>query len=69
MDWQPIETAPLDVPILGFCPSGPAVIEGHDYQGGTISWWVENSHGFNEDGQVLDVTHWMPLPDPPKESE
>jgi hypothetical protein len=60
-DWQPIETAPRDgTAILGYCDQGPVVIR-NSYG----SWIVENSHGYNEDGEVYDVTHWMPLPEPP----
>ena len=28
-------------------------------------WFVHESYGFNEDGEIYNVTHWMPLPEPP----
>lgn len=60
--WQSIETAPKDgTPILGYCDQGPVVIR-HSYG----SWMVDNSHGYNEDGEVYGVTDWMPLPGAPK---
>lgn len=30
-------------------------------------WFVHNSYGFNEDGEIYDITHWMELPNPPTE--
>lgn len=61
--WQSVETAPIEKAVLVWDGSGITV--GRQYETG--SWFVDNSHGFNEDGQIFDVTHWMPLPDSPNE--
>jgi hypothetical protein len=67
-DWQLIETAPKDVPILVWAPSAP---------GETPVWVVvKDDDDFNiehdGDGLWMDArnahpTHWMPLPAPPSE--
>lgn len=66
-EWQPIETAPKDADIqLG----GPGWVR-HGYwdkyekvhgawTSGRVSSW-----GY-EEVELLDPTHWMPLPEPPK---
>jgi hypothetical protein len=65
-EWQKIETAPKDgTIILAYCPN-------HFYNGGAFigeavfipefSIWEERI-----DGCVVEPTHWMPLPNPPKE--
>lgn len=57
MEWQPIETGPKDgTEILGW--------DGHEVV--TVSWcesheWSTGYAGFYK------ITHWMPLPQPPKE--
>lgn len=77
MDWKPIDSFPFPELAEGkFSAESEAVLiwEGKDcavahctrYRDGSISWWVHDSYGFNEDGQIYDVTHWMPLPAPPK---
>lgn len=56
--WQPIETAPKD---------GTAIIVG----GGTAEWNPNQYGWFSHQGQAIiewEVTHWMPLPEPPKEN-
>lgn len=67
--WQPIETAPRDgTPLLGFVPSY--------YQGkGGICLliWLKNArepdgHWYDGHAFKTDPTHWMPLPEPPKET-
>lgn len=30
-----------------------------------IGWYIHNSRYVNEHGDIPNVTHWMPLPDPP----
>ena len=62
MKWKPIETAPKDgTHTLGFWKPIGGLWYGDDY-GVTYFdsgvWWVE-------DGEVVEPTHWMPLPDPP----
>jgi hypothetical protein len=63
-NWQPIETAPKekDLSLLVWDGQYISVAE----RLGDNSWIIANSYGFNEDGQIYGVTHWMPLPEPPK---
>lgn len=65
MEWQPIETAPVDVDVL--------VTDGSDTQcvarNSTLmeSWQLTYCGSFAEDGDLcFEPTHWMPLPPPPK---
>lgn len=65
MEWQPIETAPMDGSwILGFVSNAnlPAVI------GWVNTEWVGWSPiaASEIDSSVWMITHWMPLPDPPQ---
>jgi hypothetical protein len=72
MTWQPIETAPRDgTPILVWPVKGadgiiPYVVLPftHTNAGVVFVTWIEAA------GEVWatfnDVTHWMPLPEPPK---
>ena len=63
-DWQPIETAPKKGFILA--------TDGNDHW---VVWWTCGSWVYASDyrGEDIDVgsviTHWMPLPEPPKEVE
>lgn len=61
-EWQLIETAPTepDHPILVW--DGSVVVARHS----NGRWWVDNTYGFCEDGQIWEPTHWMPLPEGPK---
>lgn len=58
-EWQPIETAPRDehTEILMYLGKRepPEV---------NVGWWREGVE--DEDPRALLVTHWMPLPEPPK---
>jgi len=56
-EWQPIETAPRDeqVPLLMWTPHAMAVAY---FDNG--EWWILGSRS------VIEATHWMFLPDPPK---
>lgn len=68
MKWQPIETAPKDKLII-------AVVEGRT----RLVKYGKTSHlpwlGFcladqgPEDSDLCKPTHWMPLPEPPKDGE
>ncbi len=63
--WQSIETAPKDEEaFLAWYDGkfGPSC--------GTMIWHPENEgrfHSMTLGTQTKDATHWMPLPDPPKE--
>lgn len=65
-EWQPIETAPKDDTIvLGFAAyeDGCYVVAACVFKHG--GWVIV---GFlNGDDVPIDLTHWMPLPKPPKE--
>jgi hypothetical protein len=66
MDWQPIESAPKDGWFLAFKPSCAVIVgtilDGDhpdcEFDGGVHEGW---SHQY-----VDGITHWMPLPEPPK---
>lgn len=65
MEWQPIETAPMDTHILGVVDGDVRMIR-----------WGKTSHlpiyGFCladqgvEEFDLCEPTHWMPLPPPPE---
>jgi len=73
-EWQPIETAPRDESVLAYSPCEDM---------GIISWNFENDewryqidlddaredsgNGYTDYAVMEHVTHWMPLPEPPKE--
>jgi len=64
MEWQPIKSAPKSAytPIL-VCQSRNGIIR-------TAVWSVRYTHwscGHGPMGFIAEVTHWMPLPDPPAE--
>jgi hypothetical protein len=65
--WQPIETAPKDGTVINVWAEDirfPAVFwTDHD-----IEWWhvTDGKHG-PWPLRGPSPTHWMPLPDPPKE--
>ena len=65
MEWQPIETAPKDeeteIIIAGHWggePDAPQFVTLSRRVPGLINHWEGHSHDL--------VTHWMPLPEPPK---
>lgn len=64
-EWQPIETAPKDgTEVLGFSDMENI---GAGYYFDFILFWKGKwrTSSFLEE---VYVTHWMPLPEPPKES-
>ena len=72
MNWQPIETAPKDGTfIIAASPSGytttamRAEICGWSKRKQT---WINHAGDRFTDGGDLP-THWMPLPEPPKDGE
>lgn len=68
MEWNPIETAPRDGTVILACninyvTYSPIAIRWQTYHpnsAGKITWRTL-------DGWKAEVTHWMPLPEPPKE--
>jgi len=66
--WQPIETAPRDgTQIVAVdCDGQRMVAEYSVLSDGTSVWEI----GHSSDGYILHcgapLTHWMPLPEPPK---
>jgi hypothetical protein len=63
-DWQPIETAPKDgTHILIYDAYGEcSVVYWFTYDNGNDCGWTYDG------GDRFDPSHWMPLPDPPKET-
>lgn len=56
-----LENAGIDNPVLVWDGEWQSVAS-QTPQG---KWFIHNSYGFNEDGQIYDVTHWKPLDPPP----
>lgn len=56
--WMPIETAPRDRPILTYRGAGFIAVAEYALAGGSL-WCVTD--GMN----IVNVTHWQPLPKPP----
>lgn len=59
-EWQPVETMPLEVTVLAYTLQG------------AMGLATREEHGIAKHGITLymgrdnSVTHWMPLPAPPK---
>ena len=71
--WQPIETAPKDKYVLVFSESYGVCVSfytrGIDHESDVIrDGWFSPERDNRDERMVLDgtVTHWMPLPEPPK---
>lgn len=72
--WQPIETAPKDgTPILIWQPGNPkhnfGAADDNRYAIGYWRTWEPNGGWGNRNQQTVISTHWMPLPQPPKEAD
>ena len=66
MEWQPIETAPKDVRILFYW------LKGYSGRGTKVEIGAHNQDEYYDfDGAMFlyEPTHWMTLPDPPKEDQ
>lgn len=78
-DWQPITTAPKStadgrhvngIYLLGYCPE---LDMDNLYSAICIIWWEPHMNKgkgmwYGEGGYEVHPTHWMPLPEPPKEA-
>jgi len=63
--WQLIETAPKDIIIVGYYPAGDEVLDCPYFQ---MTGWDEDSW-FGDTDLDYQPTHWMPIPEPPSDSE
>ena len=67
-EWQPIETAPKDLELEE--SFGPRILGwalGYNVQ---ICEWDDEKEAFVSESALyysIPITHWMPLPEPPKE--
>ena len=67
--WQPIATAPKDGTHLllygEYIPNEPTIMFG---PGEWIGFYIKSKGKWVEHGELdpIDVTHWMPLPQPPE---
>ena len=67
-EWKPIETAPMDwSTILLFCPDSPRN-DGGVCQGYFAAECEGDSNWHAEDREIIQPTHWRPLPTPPQGS-
>jgi len=71
-EWQPIETAPHETPVIILRDGIPCIgekrteIPSFEDTYNAFDYWDDP----NNDGQCWDeclITHWMPLPAPPKD--
>lgn len=79
LDWKPESIAPFNTypgddetyPVLVWVDGYEIAVAYctiyNNYDPPHRCWWINNSHGFNEDGQIYDVTHWVELPEGPSE--
>ncbi len=59
-EWQPIETVPKNgIDVLTYNQRGGICIA---YQSGAEAVWCSSY----SDEVIINPTHWMPLPEPPK---
>lgn len=68
MEWQPIETAPNET-VLIYCPDLGTELKirmGHRCTVFDKPAWTY--HGASAAYYFVEPTHWMPLPDPPKDA-
>jgi hypothetical protein len=64
MEWQPIETAPKDKPVLIWVDGTTCIgINTEDDEG---PYWNEVRLDDGAWGGEIYPTHWMPLPTPPR---
>ena len=64
-EWRDIETAPKDVEVLLWVKvavGSPLVVQGCWY----FDKYIDDSGWIDTNGTIWPVSHWMPLPEPPK---
>lgn len=57
MEWQPIDTAPHDTPVIMALIRRGKVWRVSDGVRSAIAWYSQNGD------RVFEPTHWMPLPE------
>jgi len=76
-EWQPIETAPKDgTKFLAFWPEDefPFVMHWAEFDPETAAeigekgYFTYSEMAISDIGDPPEATHWMPLPDPPKDA-
>lgn len=74
--WQPIETAPKDESGILLKTEYEGIVIGYYgeacYRGNPIKLWMAEDWNADFCGcspEKIEPTHWMPLPEPPKEEE
>lgn len=60
-EWQPIETAPKDGTIVLLYDGAYPIAGFFDFGG-----WIPADVDLQDMWPQIEVTHWMPLPEPPK---
>ena len=67
-DWQPVGTHPHNTPMLIFDGKMICVAEFNtEYK--HHFWTVVGASGYECEDDFETPTHWMPLPEPPKDSK
>lgn len=67
-EWLPIETAPRDgTHYLAYWPAGLSWSHGTMMETWFLADHYESAYESGEPGAPESPTHWMPLPEPPKE--
>ena len=67
MEWQPIEKRANDTHnFLGDVPGYLCLIASDKAPDCGYPYMVANGCWLNENGKEYGITHWMPLPPPPK---
>ncbi len=66
-DWQPITTAPMDGTLV-IITDGQIMEFARNY-GNDCGWWSMDKVDFNYGQWDKELTHWMPAPPLPEDSE
>jgi len=72
MNWQPIETAPKDGRrVLVWIDDPKLLRDGYPICFARLWFYDDGSLGGGAEGfnGKWDITHWMPLPEPPKDEK